>query len=118
MKFLKYFVAYFNRHLPDNITDEYKEEIFGISRFASDKYDFVGPKYHRILNYHGAHDIGHALQDKNMTVGCTSFGVWNDKSADGELLIAGILIFLVVMNLHRIKLYNSPIQNSVINWPR
>lgn len=88
LKFLKYFIAYFNRQLPDNITDEYKEEIFGISRFASDKYDFVGPKYHRILNYHGAHDIGHALQDKNMTVGCTSFGVWGNKSNDGELILA------------------------------
>jgi isopenicillin-N N-acyltransferase like protein len=121
LKFLKYFVAFFNRHLPDHITEEYKQEIYGISRFASDKYDFVGPKYHRILNYHGAHDIGHALQDKNMTVGCTSFGVWGDKSADGELLIARNFDFFSGDDFARNKIvqFTNPKQGykfATITW--
>lgn len=87
LNFLKFFVAYFNRHLPDHITKEYQQEIYGVSLFASDLFDFVAPKYYRILNYHGAHDIGHALQDKNMTVGCTSFGAWGKNTEDGNLII-------------------------------
>jgi isopenicillin-N N-acyltransferase-like protein len=33
--FLKYMIGWFNRHLADNVTEEYKEEIYGVSNAAS-----------------------------------------------------------------------------------
>ncbi|MDY7393858.1 C45 family peptidase [Aureibaculum sp. 2210JD6-5] len=83
---LRKFLAWYNRKLYLNIVDEYKTEIYGVSRYAGDEYDYVADDYLRSLYLHGAHDIGHALKDLAL-VGCSSFAVWDDKTADGGLLI-------------------------------
>jgi hypothetical protein len=86
LKFLRYFVAIFDRNLDEFVPLEYRKEIAGISQYASPDYNFIGDPYLRILNYHAAHDIGHALQNMNL-VGCTAFGAWEESSADSSLIL-------------------------------
>ncbi|XHP72497.1 hypothetical protein KCTC52924_00219 [Arenibacter antarcticus] len=83
---LRKFLAWYNRKIHLNIPEEYKAEILGLSRYASDSYNHIADPYLRVLYLHGAHDIGHALQDLAL-VGCSSFAVWGDKTEDGNLII-------------------------------
>lgn len=84
---LRKFLTWYNRKMYLYIPEEYKTELYGLSEFGSSNYSEIGDPYLRLLYLHGAHDIGHALQDL-MLVGCSSFAVWNENSADGELLAA------------------------------
>jgi predicted choloylglycine hydrolase len=86
LRFLKYFVAWFNRRLPEHIPREYLNEIYGLSLSASPRFDFIADAYLRQLNYHAAHDIGHALQNMHLA-GCTAVALWNSRAADGNLTV-------------------------------
>lgn len=92
--FLKYLIGWFNRNLNKNVTEEYEQEIYGVSGSASPKYKYLGSNYQRILNYHAAHDIGHAVQNLAM-VGCTSFGTWGTMSQDSTMIIGRNFDFYV-----------------------
>jgi len=75
-RLLLYGIAWFNKDLDESIPQEYKEEIYGVSQNFSDEFDFIGPKFNRIINYHAAHDIGHMVQNMNL-VACSAIAEWN-----------------------------------------
>ena len=91
---LRNILKWYNRKLYLNVPEEYKTEIYGLSQYSTHEFDNLAPPYLRSLYLHGAHDIGHALQDVAL-VGCSSFAAWGDKSEDGGLILGRNFDFYV-----------------------
>lgn len=94
VEFLHKLIIIFNRNMAKHIPEEYREEIYAMSLFCTNEYNSYGSPYVRQLNYHAAHDIGHAMQEY-MLVGCSSFAIWGDKSESKDLLIGRNFDFYV-----------------------
>lgn len=121
LKFLRFFIVLFNRNLGKNVPEEFRNEIYGISLSCTHEYDFIGTPYERQLNYHSAHDLGHAMQDY-MLVGCSSFATWGESSADSSLIIGRNFDFYMGDKFARNKLvsFYQPEQGykfASIGWP-
>lgn len=93
-KLLRKFLAWFNRKMYHNIDEQYKAEIYGMSKYASKDFDYIAKPYQRVMYFHGAHDIGHALKDLAL-VGCSSFAAWGDHTEDGKMIIGRNFDFYV-----------------------
>lgn len=120
-KLLNSFLKWYNRKMYLNVREDYQTEIYGLSQYSSDKYNFIAPKYLRSLYLHGAHDIGHAMQDLAM-VGCSSLAVWNENTVDGNLLIGRNFDFYVGDDFAKNKLVEfvdpeNGIPYMSVSWP-
>lgn len=94
VEFLHKVIIIFNKDMAKHIPKELREEIYAVSLSETKNYDAYGNSYVRQLNYHAAHDIGHAMQ-QYMLVGCSSFATWNDESENGDLIVGRNFDFYV-----------------------
>jgi hypothetical protein len=76
-----------NRSLPDHVPLEYQLEVRGLAEGSTDPFPEWGYRYHRLLNYHAAHDIAHWVWDKPV-VACTALAARGGATASGRLLTA------------------------------
>ena len=121
VEFLHKVIIIFNRNMGNHIPQELREEIYAMSVSCTDEYNAYGSPYVRQLNYHAAHDIGHAMQEY-MLVGCSSFAVWGNESSDDELLIGRNFDFYVGDRFaeNKVVLFVEPTSGykfASVSWP-
>jgi predicted choloylglycine hydrolase len=120
-RFLLAGVSVYNRNLGKHVPEEYKEEIYAVSRYASKNYESeIGDSYQRMMNYHAAHDIGHAVSLAGF-VGCSTLGVANSKTPDGTLLIGRNFDFHINDEFaeNKIVLFVNPsegLKHAFVTW--
>ncbi len=108
LSFLRFFIIIFNRNLGEYIPLENRNEIMAMSQFCTNEYNTIGTPYQRQLNYHGAHDIGHAMQ-QYMLVGCSAFANWDN---DTSLLIGRNFDFYVSEDFAKHKIITFAVPDS------
>ena len=121
LRFLRAFLKIFNRNMASYVSEDFRKEIYGISLSCSHEFDIFGTPYERQLNYHGAHDIGHMMQEY-MLVGCSSFATWGNMSENGELIIGRNFDFWVGDDFARNKtvlfvMPESGYKYASVSWP-
>lgn len=103
LRFLRALIVIFNRDMASYIPEEYRTEIYAVSQSCSHEFDAIGTPYERQINYHAAHDIGHAMQEY-MLVGCSSFAAWGAETHDSTLIAGRNFDFWVGDDFARNKL--------------
>ena len=121
VEFLHKLIIISNRNMAKHIPNEYIEEIYAMSLSCTDEYNSYGSPYVRQLNYHAAHDIGHAMQEY-MLVGCSSFATWAEESSSNNLIIGRNFDFYVGDNFakNKVVLFVEPESGykfASISWP-
>lgn len=121
IKVLHTLLNFFNRRLPESIPAEYLDEINCMSQATRGQNNDIGSCFERQLNYHAAHDIGHAMQGY-MLVGCSSFAAWDEATADSSLLVGRNFDFYFGddFSKHKIVQFVRPadgIPFAAVSWP-
>lgn len=88
IKVLHSYINYRNRHLSDFVSADYRSQIHGIILGCADVHPELGDYYHRMLNYHAAHDISYMMIDNPLVsrAGCTAFGARGAATEGGHLI--------------------------------